>query len=166
MEKMKCYQCGLVNWSGTAQCARCTADLTRSAPVGRNPFEGRPPSKFSGFRLGALLFVVFVGGFIAYYAFSSDPPKNELKVATQSEVDQQKRMAEIMADAQKKDAERMEALRKSWQTPAPGLTDKQKFGTADFKKTLQQHCSNGTHFGPGGTPPGCTSDGRVITPSN
>ena len=77
-EKKKCGQCGLVNWPGLMECARCGAFLSNrgpDAPIGRNPYEGTESKGPNDHLIGAALVFTLIGGMIAFYALSPATPK-------------------------------------------------------------------------------------------
>ena len=105
MEKKKCGQCGLVNWPGVMECARCGAFISeKQQAAGRNPYEiGSEPRGFNPLKLVAVFAVVMVCGIGAYIAFSaSTPPKPAASPETGQAVaspDQQQTMSDPLVQA-------------------------------------------------------------------
>ena len=90
MSKVKCHQCGLVNWQGATHCARCNGSLTAgSYSTGLNPFENEPKSQ-SGFgagKIGVIAVILVVVGFAAYQFTKPEPPKKMTAAEKQQAVD-------------------------------------------------------------------------------
>ena len=97
----KCFGCGLVNWQGATECARCKVRLGVRPVTTLNPFEGEIPKKISGVRLFLMLAVTAIGSFSAYQFVKPDVPI--VKLPTKEQIAQQKEMFEIEQRQAEKD---------------------------------------------------------------
>ena len=154
MEKKKCGQCGLVNWPGVMECVRCGAFVSdKQELVRRNPYEnGSGSEEFNPIRLVAVLAVVMVCGIGAYIAFSaSDPPKQAAAPPVGQYVmppEERRKMFEALAEADKKEHQRMEQIRNAYDAP-PMSPDKFKMTPESLTNMRKAACSEGVkNMGP------------------
>jgi hypothetical protein len=158
MEKKKCGQCGLVNWPGVLECARCGAFVSdKQQAVGRNPYENDPRSGgFNPIKMVAFLGVAAVVGIGAYVAFSvSAPPKpaNAPAVVTVSP-EEQKKIYEAGVQAWRDDQKRMDDIRNSANVQTAAWGDPTKPGgfknMEEFKKSVEDCPTRYLQNNPGG----------------
>ena len=109
MENRKCTQCGLVNFAGVTECARCQAFIPKVRPgaAGVNPFERDGTKPFNPLPLFGILAFVVAAAVVGYNVFGSDATKAATQPAplTQAETEahverlRQQGMGEIQKDA-------------------------------------------------------------------
>ena len=119
MGKVKCHQCGLVNWQGAAHCARCNGSLSAASySTGLNPFENesKSGSGFGAAKIVVLTLVLVAGGFAAYQFTRPESPKKptaqEQQQMRDSE-DVQKRIQAAQQQGQEAMAQMQEDLKKA-----------------------------------------------------
>jgi hypothetical protein len=121
MERVKCGQCGLVNWQGATTCARCRGSLG----TGVNPFENGTATK-GGMNPLVLGFAAVMLAGISYGVYQAVAPATPVPQAQAENaapaIDPQK-MGQLMLEAQKQDAERLAKMK--WQTAELPKFDKQ-----------------------------------------
>jgi hypothetical protein len=122
----KCYQCGLVNWQGAAECARCKSLLGSSArSAGVNPFDNSENKSSGGaIKLGVGLIVALTAGFAVYQFTKPEKPASASVVGPASTPEKVINFAEVDA-AEKKRFDDLDAAHKKTIEAAKNVDMKQ-----------------------------------------
>lgn len=125
MEKIKCGQCGLVNWQGGVSCVRCKAMLNAGMSSGLNPFENETNAKggFNPVLIGLVALVVVGLGFAVYQVVKPAPVPvkvTQAEAAPQAEVAPQvldpQKVGQMLQDPGKKETEAIKKIGAEWQS--------------------------------------------------
>src|SRR5215212_9779399 len=125
MDRSKCHQCGLVNWQGASECARCKSPLTAGMSSGEN-FENETQAAASGFspaRLGIMLLIIGCVGIGAYQVLkpaATPPPPKVVQMDTSPE-----KINQLLMQAQPDELKRQAQMREGWKGLEPPKFNKE-----------------------------------------